>query len=326
MSDNAVSTEGVTTRSKSQSDKEEKDERPDDNMASNIKETIDPTRVKAIARNNKSEKTKAAEDKEVDKDQSKIINTNKNEKSSKNENAVMQNKMQMANSNASAIDQHDNAIVKGTVPNRVERINSTPNTPTSTSRMPKVKSAIKQQSKLRTLVAQNGQLSIEGQDKSQITTALRSQGASLLEDDSEEEASLTSILHELSTTVKRLEKKLDRMDKDRQQTEVKISQFEVVQQQESARVEGLTSKVEEQQSKINALIDTVVRQDQQIQALTNQMNSAYALKNQRNLIINGIPETPGENCFHEVAHFLKYAMKLDKIPLKFAKKVGKRQI
>lgn len=68
-----------------------------------------------------------------------------------------------------------------------------------------------------------------------------------------------------------------------------------------------------------------MRQDQQIQTLTNQVNSAYALKNQKNIITNGIPETQGENCFHEVAHFLKHALSLDKILLKYARHLGKGQ-
>lgn len=174
--------------------------------------------------------------------------------------------------------------------------------------------------KNRMLVAKNGQLGLENAQHVQQIGDPQDR-----EEKDEDSFTLTSILRELSTTVKKLERQLDKMETDRKATENKVSVIEIVQQQETAKVEWLRNQVENQQEKIDALIDTVVRQDQQIQTLTNQINSAYTVKNQKNIIINGIPETQGENCFHEVAHFLKHALGLDKVQLKYAKRMGKGQ-
>lgn len=302
--------EGVTTRSRSQGDKEEKEEK-ESNMAAPYKDMSDNFKGKVNC--TKAKDKSGVDNNESDEDSNQSFEENAEKDS---DNAVKQKKP--LNAAQGDIDHDNTGISKGIVANRIDKINSTPNTPVA--KMPKVKT-VKSVAKNRTLVAKNGQLGLQ----EAVPMLLKSTEEQNSKDNEEDSMMLTSILRELSVTVKKLEKQLDRMDKDRKATDDKVSKVEYVQQQEVVRVQGLMDQVDKQQDKIDALIDTVVRQDQQIQALTNQVNTAYAMKNQKNIIINGIPETQGENCLHEVAHFFKYALKLDKINLKYARRMGKGQ-
>lgn len=215
-------------------------------------------------------------------------------------------------------EQHVDTI-KGYVAERVDKINSNPSTPVSV-KMPKVKSV----SKTRMLILQNGQLGMEGVQgvAAEVSSTLNAMVDSDPADD--EEASLTSILKELSITVKKLEKKLEKMDKDRKEIDRKVSTIEIVQQQEVVKLRGAIDQIDDHDEKIQALMGIVVRQDQQIQALTNHVNSAYAAKCHKNLIVNGIPQTQDENCFHEIAHFFKFVLKIaSPVPVKYARRIGK---
>lgn len=195
--------------------------------------------------------------------------------------------------------------------------------------MPKVKSALKssvqQSAKNRLLVSKDGQLRLQNSPESTETTRLLTNHADDSQSD-DESNNLASILKELSSTVKKLEKKLDTIHKDSKKNDDKVSAFEVVQQQETVKLRGVIDQLDDHDDKIQALIGIVVKQDQQIQTLTNQVNLNYAARNQKNIIINGMSETQGENCIHEVAHFVKHVLKIDKgVQLKFARRMGKGQ-
>lgn len=101
--------------------------------------------------------------------------------------------------------------------------------------------------------------------------------------------------------------------------------MQAIQSQDSVKIRGLVDKIDDQEDKINALIGIVIRQDQQIQALNTKLDVGYAREfNKDNILINGIAETPGEDCYHEVANFMKNILKVDKpIPLTQAYRIGK---
>lgn len=246
-------------------------------------------------------------------------------------------------------EQHDTNqhVLKGYVADRVEQINSNPSTPVATNKMPKAKSSIKaamkSSTKTRVLVAKDGQLGLQSSTASMSSKSVavkstetsgdmtlhnsRQQHDSRSNDDSDTETSdLTTVLKELHCTVKKLEKKLDQINLSKESTEEKVSTIEAIQQQDAVKLHNMVEQIEDHDDKIDALIGIVVRQDQQIQSLTNQINSSYAARNFKNVVINGIPETQGENCFHEVAHFIKHILKVDKvIPIKYARRLGKGQ-
>lgn len=215
-------------------------------------------------------------------------------------------------------------LQKGFVADRVEKINSNPLSPTPV-KMPKAKAA----SRMRTLVSQNGQLGIQGVQNfaSAVTHKLRNIQHDQEQQDSDDDSSdLSTILKELASTVKKLEKQLKKMDSKREELEGKVSMIQIVQDQEVLWLKEAMDKIDNNEDKIEALIGVVVRQDQQIQALTNQVNSAYANKCQKNILINSIPQTQGEDCFHEVVHFFKNTLKIQKkIAIKYAKRIGKGQ-
>lgn len=144
------------------------------------------------------------------------------------------------------------------------------------------------------------------------------------DDEDNSSQDLTQILRELSSTVKRLEKTIGKIDKGSRTTNRQVSAIETIQSQDSVKIRGLVDKIDDQEDKINALIGIVIKQDQQIQALTNKIDVNYVKENKNNLFINGVAETPGEDCYREVTNFFKNVLKIEKpIHLTQAFRVGK---
>lgn len=218
-------------------------------------------------------------------------------------------------------------VYKGYVADRVDKINSNPTTPVSSTKMPKAKSALS--SRNRTLVSQNGQLGLQSTQgfamalSQRLETEVTSQNIEPAEDN---DADLTTILKELAGSVKKLENQINKMEKDRKSTDSKVSAVEVIQQQEVVKLRGVIDQLDDHDDRIQALMGVVIRQDQQIQALTNQVQAAQANRCTKNIIINGIPETQGENTIHEVAHFFKQILKISNhITIKHARRMGRGQ-
>lgn len=213
--------------------------------------------------------------------------------------------------------------VKGIVADRVEKIN---NTPTSSPVPNKPTSATNRR---KMLSARNGQLVIQedddgcfpGQflhdyqqhdyqsvsnqsvaDEDEYTTDGEDEGAAI---------DLPSILRELSSNVKRLERSVRKMSGDQQVQQNQMSTIEAIQSQDTTKLRGIIDKLDDQEDKIDMLVGIIARQDIQIQALSNKWDAAFAKENKNNIIISGMAETQGENCFHEVANFLKAKLKVD---------------
>lgn len=317
--------EGVVTRSQSQGDKENDNmESADNDNASGMRKTS----------NNSLKKTKAMEipgDYPSDNELAGVLkatsgkNTQDNQSKGVKAGANKHGKQSAANCDGQSDIQHAN-VHKGYVAERVDKINSNPSTPTSTAKMPKVKTSV---SKNRTLISQNGQLGLQSSQQfaSALSNKLTEVADKAMEEVSQEdEISLTSVLKELANSVKKLEVQLNKMDRDSKKMDKKVSTLEKVQQQEITKLNGAIDQLDEHDEKIQALIGMVVRQDLQIQALTNQVNAAQANKCHKNIIINGIPETQGENPIHEVAHFFKHVLQLStSISIKYARRMGKGQ-
>lgn len=216
----------------------------------------------------------------------------------------------------------DTELARGLVADRVEKINSNPSTP----KMPKAPKSRKNQ------CVQKGQPGIQAftlqhgfngsqQEKRPDTRSAEEERIQI-----NTSGDVANLLRELNSTVKKMEQQLNRMEGQQQSTTTQVSQIEVIQQQEVVKLDAALQQMQVQDQKIQALIGVVVCQDQQIQALTNQVNSAYALKMNKNLIINGMPETQGEKCFHEVAHLFKHVLKIEQsIQVKYAHRLGKGQ-
>lgn len=316
---------GVVTRSQSQGDKE------DNNMESHNKDNTTGMRQ---AINSSSKKIKTSELLSDNSSDNEVAFQNKgasNKKTQDNQDksvkamANKHGKLSAPNHDGQQNDQHAE-IHKGYVAERVDKINSNPSTPSSSAKMPKTKSNV---SRNRTLVSQNGQLGL--QSSQQFASALSSKLSKVADKadeqiEQEDTISLTSVLKELAGSVKKLQIQLDRMDKSNKRVDKKVSAVELVQQQEITKLNGVIDQLDEHDDKIQALVGIVVRQDQQIQALTNQVNAAQASKCHKNIIINGIPETQGENPLHEVAHFFKHILKLSApVSIKYARRMGKGQ-
>lgn len=134
---------------------------------------------------------------------------------------------------------------------------------------------------------------------------------------------LQAILHELTSTVKKLERSVRNMDKKNVEQQRSFGVLEAVQTQDAVKLRGIIESVDDQEDKINALIGIVMKQEHQIQALNNKWDAAYAKENRNNIVINGIPETQGEDCFHEAANFFKNILKVEKpIPISQAYRIG----
>lgn len=144
------------------------------------------------------------------------------------------------------------------------------------------------------------------------------------EKQNETEVNLASILRELSSTVKSLEKAVRKINKECVSQEKKVSAIETVQSQDSVKIRGLIEKVDDQEDKINTLMGVVTRQDILIRSLASKIDASYVKENRNNILIYGIPETQGEDCYHEAANFFKNILKLDNaIPLTQAYRIGK---
>lgn len=320
---------GVVTRSQSQGDKEDNMESASHDTSGNKNSNYNKN-VKQTATNSNANQSYQSED---ESNQELISNPHINKQEIKQ---TTSKKGVKASKNADAINRSDNQHVvgydhdkaetnKGYVAERVEKLNSNPSTPVQASKMPKAKSSMKN----RTLISQNGQLSMQG---AQGFTSVLSQKLNEIETQQQTsqehdlESDLTSILKELASSVKKLEGQLSRMESERKRTDQKVSAVEVIQQQESVKLRGVIDQIDDHDEKLQMLVGMVVRQDQQIQALTSQINSAHASRCHKNIIINGIVETQGENTIHEVAHFLKQTLKIQaKISIKFARRMGKGQ-
>lgn len=225
----------------------------------------------------------------------------------------------------------ENAGVKGMVAARIDQINNTPQNTPNPSRSKSNRN--KKRSKLKMVGAKNGKLSVEEDDVDadiEEGTDMETEIDQHAEDsqlqratDQHDPNSLFGILRELTSTVKRLEDKIDNMDKDRKINNKKVRTMEIVQSQDSAALTNLHEKSEDQEERIKSLTGVVIRQQQQIDDLTYKLNNMFVHQNSKKLSISGLSETQGENCFHEVANFFKNIMKIDTpIPLKMAIRVG----
>lgn len=218
------------------------------------------------------------------------------------------------------IDREGDAV-RGLVASRVEQINNSPfGTPVAEQRTLPTKKKYKK----KLLGTKNGKLSIEDKEDDAMTDQIVQLGNHAeLESLSDGSASLVSILKELNTSVRRLESKIDNMEKDRKANNKRVRQLSVIQQQDSSAITDLTNTVSEQKDKIKSLTGIVVQQQHQINELSHKLNSLFLSNNSKKLTIGGLAETQGENCFHEVANFFKNILKLDAhIPLKLAIRVG----
>lgn len=212
----------------------------------------------------------------------------------------------------------ENNAIKGLVASRIEQINNTPlNSPVAT------KSASKTKKKLRMVGAKDGKLSMEEESVDVDFDKIIDDHAEPSKEGNNSSDSLVLVLKDLAATVKRLESKMDNMEKDRKVTKKEVRQMTIVQSQDSAALTDLTKTVDNQQDEIKMLVGVVSRQQQQIDDLTYKLNNLYTQNNSKKLTISGLAETQGENCFHEVANFFKNIMKIEKqIPLKLAKRIG----
>lgn len=237
------------------------------------------------------------------------------------------NEASLKGSSGVIIENSENTTtLKGIVATRIEQINNSPVNSPLPARKDKKLTRSNKKAKLKMLGAKNGKLSIEEENESSSSSdhADEYQHVKDATDYTEEieQGSLMSILRELNTTVKHLESKIDNMEKDRKHNEKKVRQISIVQSQDTAAINNLTSVSEDQGDKIKVLTGIVLRQQQQIDDLTYKLNNLYSNNNSKKLIINGLAETQGENCFHEVANFFKNIMKIETaIPLKFARRV-----
>lgn len=215
--------------------------------------------------------------------------------------------------------------VKGKVAGMVDCFNNSPApSPIAPTRVknktkrPAVPSS--KDTKTRTLFSKNGVLAMESMNERDQ----HDEEASHFDARDKPSDELISLLRTLNTTVKKLENKLDNMEKEKKQVSERIDKVELVQSQETQQLRGLIEKIDDHDDKIEALIGIVVRQDIEIQELKKKQNAAYVQNTANNIIISGIPLTQNENCFAEAAHFFKTKLKIDKrIPMKAAKRMGR---
>lgn len=318
--------EGATTRAKALS---QSDSKSQDNMADlirhddNIKESM-PATLKTLAK--KGEKSDK-KDTSVKGDRDKTRVKARTQKNKANKVGV--------NSNQIAMDGF--LQPKGFVADMVEHINSTPpNSPPN--------STTSSQTKKKMLAIRNGQLALEEDDSDQCfqssnmsndharyshrsTSSEQEMYESEYESEQEEEndnANLMTILKQLNSSVKKLEKSVNRMGAQHKDTERKVSTIEVVQSQDSVKLRGIVESLDNQQDKIDMLIGIVAKQDVQIKALQSRWDAAYAKESKDNIVINGLSETQGENCYHEVGNFFKNILKVEKpIQIQKAHRMGK---
>lgn len=232
-----------------------------------------------------------------------------------------------ANENANALDREQ--TLRGLVASRVEQINSSPlNSPAPQVRLKTsapTSTKARKRNKLKMVGAKNGKLSVE-EDEEYVGESdgnISSQEHDECSQSVSEPDSVIAILRELSSTVKRLETKIDNMDKDRKKNEKEVRKIQIVQQQDSAAISTLKETSADHDDQIKILSGIVLRQQQQIDDLTHKLNNVFIQNNTKKLIIHGLAETQNENCFHEVANFFKNIMKITQaIPLKFARRIG----
>lgn len=230
-----------------------------------------------------------------------------------------------ANANQTGMEEYLHP--KGFVAGMVDQINSTPpNSPPHSND--------KSTTKKKMLSIKNGQLSIEEDDTDEcFQNDVNPHGGEIshhnsqdLTDTDEENEDLTTILKQLNSSVKKLERSVRKIGIDNEDTERKVSAMEAVQSQDSVRMRGIIDSLDDQQDKIDMLIGLVQKQDIQIKSLQNRWDAAYAKETKNNIVINGLSQTQGENCFHEVGNFMKNILKVEKpIQLQQAYRMGKGQ-
>lgn len=294
----------METRSKSQSGKNEP------NMATENHST-GKTTLNKLNNNKKSREEKS--------------NSDANSQLSHSEEAIENNELLNKN-----VQDDESTFLKGLVATRIDQINNTPvNSPMPTKQKENTKA--RKKNKLKMIGAKHGKLRIEEQENSEESACEQIQDSQSQHDQQEGSGqqaeqssdSLVSILKELTSTVKRLESKIDNMEQERKINSKKVRQMAIVQSQDAAAITSLTETSQDHTDQIKALTGTVIRQQQQIQDLTHKLNNLYANNNNKKLAINGLAETQGENCYHEVANFFKNVMKIDvPIQLKFARRIG----
>lgn len=261
-----------------------------------------------------------------------------NSKSNKDKEKDMANLKEPLNRNL-----FETEVTKGYVAGRVETINNTPDTSPATSPA----QCKNLQPKKKMLSTRNGQLVLEEDDmqncfsvqegshehddnestEETYSPQARSNNSSmqetLLDEEISDSTDLPVILRELTATVKKLERSVRIMDKKNSEQQQKYGTLEAVQMQDSVKLRGIIESIDDQDDKINALIGIVLKQEHQIRALNSKWDAAYAKENRNNIIINGIPETQGENCYHETANFFKNVLKVDKqVPITQAYRTG----
>lgn len=158
------------------------------------------------------------------------------------------------------IAEGDNAgenALKGIVASRVQQINNTPpNSPLQPLKSTSMNKS-KRKPKLRMVGAKDGKLSVEEEDS---WDELGHSGAMLKErdhDENSQSADLISILRELTSTVKRLESKIDNIEKEKKGTNKKVREISLVQSQDSAAITDLTTKVDTHEEQVKTLTGIV---------------------------------------------------------------------
>lgn len=218
----------------------------------------------------------------------------------------------------------NNVTHKGMVAARVNTINNSPlSSPVTQDRLLKTR----KKSKLKMVGAKGGKISVEEDtDEANMFSDKEDHGHDIDPEKGSQESgsdSVISILKDLASTVKRLERKIDNMERDKKAEDKKVRKMLVVQQQDSAAITEMVKTVDQHDERIKSLTGIVIRQQQQIDELTHKLNSMYVGNNSKKLVINGLAQTQGENCFHEVTNFFKNVMKIStQIPLKMARRIG----
>lgn len=132
--------------------------------------------------------------------------------------------------------------VKGKVAGIVDYMNNSP----ASSPIPSHKNKAKYQkkanmgkvSKTRTLSSKNGVLALENIEVEENTSMENQATATEMEPAKKEGSELLNLMRTLNATVKKLENKLDQMEKEKDQVNTKVSTLETVQSQELTRLRG----------------------------------------------------------------------------------------
>lgn len=283
---------------------------------------------------NQSSKATKTKGENTDKCKTQVVKdaSNEGDKTAKTTSKVKASSVTASTSNINKSLPNMPSINRGFVAGRVDQINATPDS-TPVPNTPKT------QSKIKMLSMKNGQLLLQeddtvdqacmqanNHDENRSQKSITNSVDCPSDDESQEEETeqnLATILQELTNTVKKLEKSIRKMNVDQKRQDNKVSAMDSLQSQQATTLRGIVDKLDDQDDKIEMLIGIVARQDLQIQALTHKMDASYVRDNKLNILISGMAETQGKNCFHEVANFFKNVLKIDKaITLVQANRIG----